>query len=237
MLRVDDDKQKISLGLKQLSADPWSSVPRDLRGRPGAHRPRDAGRGVRRVRRAASRASRGWRTSSTFAPTGRSDGWSAQVAAGMTGDVRDPEHRSRQEADRRRARSGWLGAAPAAAAPSQSTIVPGARLIGKGRASREVRRVRVPRARAHRPHPDERDRRRQGRGRREGVSRSAPTSRSIVLEVDPAGRRIRLSVKAVQDAREAEEVREYTEREDAAPAEGFGSLADKLRGALGSRNK
>src|SRR5207253_4396779 len=26
VLRVDDDKQKISLGLKQLSADPWSSV-------------------------------------------------------------------------------------------------------------------------------------------------------------------------------------------------------------------
>jgi small subunit ribosomal protein S1 len=59
----------------------------------------------------------------------------------------------------------------------------------------------------------------------------------IVLEVDPAGRRIRLSVKAVQDAREADEVREYAEREDAAPPEGFGSLADKLRGALGSRDK
>jgi predicted RNA-binding protein with RPS1 domain len=26
VLRVDDDKQKISLGLKQLAADPWSSV-------------------------------------------------------------------------------------------------------------------------------------------------------------------------------------------------------------------
>ena len=59
----------------------------------------------------------------------------------------------------------------------------------------------------------------------------------IVLEVDPAGRRIRLSVKAVLDAREADEVREYAEREDAASPEGFGSLADKLRGALGPRNK
>ncbi len=54
---------------------------------------------------------------------------------------------------------------------------------------------------------------------------------------DPPGRRIRLSVKAVLDAHEAEEVREYTEREDAAPAEGFGSLADKLRGALKPREK
>jgi ribosomal protein S1 len=54
----------------------------------------------------------------------------------------------------------------------------------------------------------------------------------IVLEVEPSGRRIRLSAKAVADAKEAAEVREYSERADAAPTEGFGSLADKLRGAL-----
>jgi small subunit ribosomal protein S1 len=54
----------------------------------------------------------------------------------------------------------------------------------------------------------------------------------VVLEADPAGRRIRLSIKAIKDAQEADEVRAYAEREDAAPAEGFGSLADKLRGAL-----
>ena len=52
VLRVDDDKQKISLGLKQLTADPWSTRPRNVRDRPGAHRPRHAPRGVRRVRRA-----------------------------------------------------------------------------------------------------------------------------------------------------------------------------------------
>jgi ribosomal protein S1 len=59
----------------------------------------------------------------------------------------------------------------------------------------------------------------------------------IVLEVDPQGRRIRLSLKAVRDAQEAEETREYTERKDAASAEGFGSLADKLRVALKPREK
>ena len=59
-----------------------------------------------------------------------------------------------------------------------------------------------------------------------------------MLEVDPPGRRIRLSVKAVQDAHEAEEVREYAERDGRAPpAEGFGSLADKLRGAFKPRAK
>ena len=53
-----------------------------------------------------------------------------------------------------------------------------------------------------------------------------------MLEVDPSGRRIRLTAKAVLDAQEAAEVREYAERGDAAPSGGFGSLADKLRGAL-----
>ena len=59
----------------------------------------------------------------------------------------------------------------------------------------------------------------------------------IVLEVDASGRRIRVSAKAIHDAREADEVREYSAREDAAPAGGFGSLADKLRGALKPRGK
>jgi hypothetical protein len=34
------------------------------------------------------------------------------------------------------------------------------------------------------------------------------------------------------DAKEKDEVREYTERESATPSESFGSLADKLRGAM-----
>src|SRR5262249_10286508 len=59
----------------------------------------------------------------------------------------------------------------------------------------------------------------------------------IVLELDPTGRRIRLSAKAVQDAREADEVREYSERADGASADRFGSLADKLRGALKPRDR
>jgi ribosomal protein S1 len=57
----------------------------------------------------------------------------------------------------------------------------------------------------------------------------------IVLDVDSASRRIRLSRKAVAAAQEAEEMREYTERRDRTPAGSFGSLADKLKGALGSK--
>ena len=109
VLRVDDDKQKISLGLKQLTADPWSRVHDNVRDRPGAHRPRHARRGVRGVRRArAGRRRVGARLHV------RSDGAiGGMVQPGRPGDdggIRDPEHRPREEADRRRARSGGLGA-------------------------------------------------------------------------------------------------------------------------------
>jgi small subunit ribosomal protein S1 len=57
----------------------------------------------------------------------------------------------------------------------------------------------------------------------------------VVLDVDSATRRIRLSATAVQKLREADEVREYTERVDTAPSDTFGSLADKLRDALNRR--
>src|SRR5262245_10572949 len=60
----------------------------------------------------------------------------------------------------------------------------------------------------------------------------------VVLEVDAATRRIRLSATGVQKLREADEVREYTERVDATPSsDTFGSLADKLRDALNPRQK
>ncbi|MGB2713889.1 MAG: S1 RNA-binding domain-containing protein [Vicinamibacterales bacterium] len=79
-----------------------------------------------------------------------------------------------------------------------------------------------------------------------GVARDADVKKAfpvgasvevVVLEVDPTGRRIRLSVKAVLQVKEAEEVREYTERSDETTPEGFGSLAAKLRGALTPREK
>jgi small subunit ribosomal protein S1 len=57
----------------------------------------------------------------------------------------------------------------------------------------------------------------------------------VVLEVDPAGRRIRLSRKAVAEQREQAELREYAARPDATPTASMGSLADKLRGALRKR--
>ena len=67
------------------------------------------------------------------------------------------------------------------------------------------------------------------------VVASGMTGAFEIVSIDLEKKRI--GVKAVLDAHEAEDVREYTEREDVAQAEGFGSLADKLRGALKPREK
>ena len=73
-----------------------------------------------------------------------------------------------------------------------------------------------------------------------GVDRDADVAKAFpigsdvevaVLEVDQAGRRIRLSKKAVIHQREQAELREYESRQAAAPASSVGSLADKLREA------
>ena len=55
----------------------------------------------------------------------------------------------------------------------------------------------------------------------------------IVLEIEPAGHRIRLSRKAVFETEERNEARDYAERQDKTQGESMGSLADKLRAAMG----
>ena len=56
----------------------------------------------------------------------------------------------------------------------------------------------------------------------------------IILEIDLSAKKIRLSCKAVAEAKEAAEVREYSEREGTSQPQSLGSLADKLRDALKS---
>ena len=233
VLRVDEDKQKISLGLKQLTDDPWSKVPATY----------DVGQ-VRngRVTRIAEFGAfvelepgiEGLAHASTFPPTGRSQGWSAQVPVGMTaafeilnidlekkriGVALVPEGSSRAEG--------------AMASPGE--IVPGARIKGKVERHEKFgvfvylapgRTGLIPMSET-------------GIAKDGDVPRAFPVGADvdvIVLEVDPSGRRIRLSSKAIADAHEAEEVREYKQREDVAQGDGFGSLADKLRGALKPRS-
>jgi ribosomal protein S1 len=57
----------------------------------------------------------------------------------------------------------------------------------------------------------------------------------VVLDVDSSKRRIRVSRKAVQDAQDADELREYRARVDADAKENVGTLADRLRSALEPR--
>jgi small subunit ribosomal protein S1 len=235
VLRVDDDKQRISLGLKQLTADPWSRV--ETTYEIGQVR---AGRVTRVAEFGAfvelEPGVEALAHASTFAPTGRSQGWSALVAPQMTGAFEILSI----DLEKKRIAVALVPEGSARAgvtAGSAREIVPGARLTGKVERHEKFgvfvflapgRTGLIPMSET-------------GVAREADVSRAFPVGADVdvvVLEVDdPPGRRIRLSVKAILDAREAEEVREYTEREGARPAEGFGSLADKFRGALKPKEK
>jgi len=143
VLRLDEDGQKIALGLKQLTADPWSTIHADYA----------VGQVVTgRITRLAEFGAfvelapgiEGLAHASTFAPSGRKDEWSKSLAVNTTGTF---------------------------------------------------------------------------------------AIQSIDIE------KKRIGVAPVTDAQETEAVREYAERQDTTPAPAFGSLADKLRGALEPREQ
>ena len=233
VLRVDEDKQKISLGVKQLSENPWSRVAATY----------DVGQAYTgRVTRLTDFGAfvelepgiEALAHSSTFAPTGRSGGWSSQVAVGTTAAFEILSI----DGDKKRIGVALLPEGSARAGgirPSASEIVPGARLTGVVERHEKFgvfiflapgRTGLIPLSET-------------GIAKEADVAKAFPIGSQIpvvVLEIDPEGRRIRLSAKAVKDAEEAQEVREYSER--GAAAAGFGaSLADKLRGALNPREK
>ncbi len=236
VLRVDEKKEKISLGLKQLAPDPWSKAGETYEvgqvrlGR--VTRVTDFGAFVELEPGVEALAHE-----STFAPTGQPGGWRKSVAPGMTGGFEilslDPDKRRIGVALVLEPQPG----SPGAIAPSrQREIVPGARLVGKVERHERFgvfvflapgRTGLIPMSET-------------GVANDADVRKAFPPGADVevvVLEVDPGGRRIRLSAKAVQEAREADEVREYHAREDRVPAQGLGSFADKLRGALRPRDK
>ncbi|HUE85375.1 MAG TPA: S1 RNA-binding domain-containing protein [Vicinamibacterales bacterium] len=234
VLRVDEDKQKISLGLKQLTDDPWSTVGMTyevgqvLTGR--VTRVAEFGAFVELEPGVEALAH-----SSTFAPTGRSEGWSRSIVPGMVGTFEILSI----EVEKKRIGVALVpegSARGSGTASSQSEIYPGARITGKVERHEKfgVFVFLAPGRTGLMPLGE------TGVAKEGDIVRTFPVGSDIeviVLEVDPSGRRIRVSAKAIHEAREAEEVREYGAREDAAPAGGFGSLADKLRGALTPRQK
>lgn len=158
VLRIDHETQKIALGLKQLSEDPWSTVPATYE--VGEVR---TGRVTRLAEFGAfvelEPGVEALAHASTFAPTGHPKGWARSVAVGTT------------------------------AAFEILSIDPEKKRIGVALVEEDSARA----AGAARP-PSER------------VPRP--------------------------NAPEDEDVREHSEGADSAAPEGFGSLADKLRGAL-----
>ena len=226
VLKVDDDKQRISLGLKQLSEDPWTRVPATSEigqvrnGR--VTRVTDFGAFVE-----LEPGVEGLAHASTFAPTGRSGGWSAQVAPGTIGAFEILSI----DLEKKRIGVALLPEGSARAGSSiAAEIVPGARVTGTVERHEKFgvfvflapgRTGLIPLSET-------------GIAREGDVVKAFPVGSSvtvIVLEVDAESRRIRLSAKAVRDAQDADELRDYKQREQPAPG-GFGSLADKLRGAL-----
>jgi small subunit ribosomal protein S1 len=251
VLRIDGEKGKISLGLKQLQADPWSkvtetySVGQVRSGR--VLRVHDFGAFVELEPGIEALAH-----VSTFAPTGTANGWKKAVLPGAEGEFEvltiEPDRKRIGVAllDESSARAGSGGARPA--------IVPGARLTGKVEKHEPFgvfvflapgRTGLLPAAESGVP-------------RGTDLRKEFPAGSEIevaVLEVDPGGRKIRLSRKALLDEQEKSDTRQYAERSrrpsrgerqdsqrgSSAPEERteiFGSsLGDKLREALAARKK
>jgi small subunit ribosomal protein S1 len=232
VLRVDEATQKIALGLKQLQEDPWATVAATY----------EVGQ-VRngRVTRVAEFGAfveldagiEGLAHASTFAPTGRAGGWAKSVALGFTGAF---EILSIDTAQKRvgvaLVDEGSSRAADATA--PQGAIVPGAIVTGKVERHEKfgVFVFLSPGRTGLMPFAE------TGVDRNTDMLKAFPIGSDlevVVLEVDPTGRRIRLSKKAVAEQREQAELREYTDRPDAAPTASLGSLADNLRNALKRR--
>ena len=161
VLRVDTDTQKIALGLKQLTANPWSTV--EATYEVGQVR---GGRVTRLTDFGAfvelEPGVEGLAHVSTFAATGRSKGWTMSVPAGTT---------------------------------AAFEIV-----------SIDLEKKRI------------------------GVSLVEEGSSRATAALSPQSRP--LPDARPMDSPQTDDLREYAERGDDAPTEAFGSLADKLRGAL-----
>jgi small subunit ribosomal protein S1 len=227
VLRVEDEKGKIALGLKQLQADPWTAagetfeVGQVFMGQ--VTRIADFGAFVE-----LKPGIEGLAHVSTFPPTGTADGWKGSVSPGAEVPVEI------LSVDLEQKRIGVAvveeGSVRDASARG-AEIKPGARLKGKVERHENygVFVFLAPGKTGLMPFSE------TGIEKETDVRKKLPVGSEvevIVLEVDSSGRRIRLSRKAVFESDEKSEARDYAERQDRGQAEGFGSLADKLRDAM-----
>jgi small subunit ribosomal protein S1 len=230
VLNVDNDADRISLGIKQLQDDPWTNVA--TRYEVGqvhtglVTRLMDFGAFVE-----LEPGIEGLAHSSTFAPTGRAGDWAKSITAGAKAAFEilsiDPEKKRIGVAmlEEGSTRTSGDQAPP-------SGIVAGSIVTGKVE-RHETFGVFVflaPGKTGLIPFSE------TGVDRDQDMPGAFPLGSEVevmILEIDPDGRRIRLSKKAVAEHREKAELQQYAQREVAADPGSFGSLADKLRGALG----
>lgn len=229
VLRVDEATGKLSLGLKQLQGDPWAAVAANY----------EVGQ-VRqgRVSRIADFGAfvefepgiEGLAHASTFPPTGRAGGWSKGLTTGTTAAF---EILSIDAAQKRIGVAMVAeGTSRAAGAAAPTGITAGAVVTGKVERHEKfgVFVFLAPGKTGLIPFAE------TGVDRDQDMLKAFPIGSDVevvVLEADAAGRRIRLSKKAVAEQAERAELRDYAARADAAAPASLGSLADKLRGALG----
>jgi len=232
VLRVDDATGKISLGLKQLQDDPWSTAAKTY----------EIGQVRRgRVTRVAEfgvfvelePGIEGLAHASTFPPTGRRGGWAESVPVGTTAAF---EVLSIDLAQKRigvaLVEEGSTRAAGATA--PEGVLAPGTIVTGKIERHERfgVFVFLSPGRTGLMPFSE------TGLDRDADLVKAFPVGSEVevaVLEADASGRRIRVSKKAVATEREQAELRDYAARPDVTPATSTGLLADKLRDALRGR--
>jgi len=237
VLRVEDGGQKVALGMKQLAADPWTTAGSTY----AAGQVRE-GRVARLTDFGAfvelEPGVEGLAHASTFPPTGRADAWRKLVPVGTSAAFEvlsfEPEKKRIGLALVPEGTSRAAGVSPAAAA--SAAIAPGARVKGKVERHERFgvfvflapgRTGLMPLAETGLPFGAD-------------AAKAFPVGSEVevvVLDVDPAGRRIRVSKKAVEQQAEAQELRDYAARAQSTASGSFGSLADKLRGALETKRK
>jgi small subunit ribosomal protein S1 len=233
VLRVDDATGKIALSMKQVGDDPWSRVADTYevgQARTGrVTRVADFGAFVELEPGVEALAH-----VSTFPPTGTRDGWRQTVAAGTAVAVEILS----LDLDKKRIGVALVpeGSARAGGFHGARELTAGDRVTGKVERHEPfgVFVYLAPGRVALMPTSE------TGVEKDADVAKAFPVGSEIeviVLESDPQGRRLRVSRKAVQQAQEADELREYSARADAAQPQAMGTLADKLRGALGPKRR
>ena len=222
VLAVDDEKGKISLGMKQLQTDPWDEAGQSYT--PGQRltgtvtRVVDFGGFIELQPGIEALAH-----VSTFPPSGKRDGWKDSVAVGATVAVEILT----VDLDKRRIGVAVVAAdsapVPAIEAGAQVTGIVERHerygvfvFLGPGRTGL------LPNEETDTPHATD-------------LKQAFPVGSQVevvVLEVDPDSQRIRLSRKAIREGDERADAHAYADGQRDGQDASLGTMADKLRAAL-----